>query len=480
MKRIAHDLRRRASRIPVWASASLLTFALLRGAAGQQPPSLRLNDAVQLAVHNYPAVLAAQQAARQAQAAVGLAQTGYLPDLRLVSQFDRATDNNTPGLLISNGLPTISGPVAPQYSWQSVWTSSAGAVLSWEVFDFGRRGASVNFYRELAARSNEQVRQVQLDVSAHAADAFLASLAAAQAVRVAQADVERWQTVSRIVHVLVNQQLRPGADGSRADAELAGARIGLARAQNDLDRARATLAEAIGTPAATAVPDGNELLSRVPQLPADITAPDLHAFPSLRAQQAAILATQALQKQLGLADRPRFYLLGAAYGRGTGLPAGSRDVAVAGGIVPASAGNWVAGAGIEYSLTRHWQNRHEKAIAQAQLQQDQARFVQLGDQLQLAWRQARADLDSAGKVLQAAPVELDAAEMGEKQARARYRAGLSSIVDLANAEELLAKAQTDDLISHLQIWRALLKLSYAQGDLTPFVHQVTASSQGGH
>lgn len=472
-------------RIPAWTSALFLSLGLLRGAAGQQPSQaapaqLRLNDAVQLAVHNYPAVLAAQRAAQQTQAAVGLAKTGYLPDLRLVSQFDRATDNNTPGLLISNGLPTISGPVAPQYSWQSVWTSSAGAVLSWEVFDFGRRGAGVNFYRELAARSNEQVRQVQLDVAAHAADAFLASLAAEQAVKVAQADVERWQTVSRIVHVLVNQQLRPGADGSRADAELAGARIGLARAQNELDRARATLAEALGMPAATATLEGNELLARVPALPADTAGPDLGALPSLRAQQAAILATAAQQKQLRLADRPRFYLLGGAYGRGTGLPAGSRDVAVAGGFAPVSAGNWVAGVGIEYSFTRHWQNRHEQAIVQAQLQQDQARYAQLSDQLQLAWRQARADLNSAWQVLQAAPIELDAAEMGEKQARARYRAGLSAIVDLANAEELLAKAQTDDLISHLQIWRALLKLSYAQGDLNPFIQQVTALTQGGH
>ena len=68
MKRHQDFRFRRTGGIPAWTSAFLLSLGLLRGAAGQQPSQaapaqLRLNDAVQLAVHNYPAVLAAQRAA---------------------------------------------------------------------------------------------------------------------------------------------------------------------------------------------------------------------------------------------------------------------------------------------------------------------------------------------------------------------------------------------------------------------------------
>jgi outer membrane protein TolC len=67
------------------------------------------------------------------------------------------------------------------------------------------------------------------------------------------------------------------------------------------------------------------------------------------------------------------------------------------------------------------------------------------------------------------PIELQAAQMGEAQARARYQAGLSAIVDLANAEQLLARAQSDDALSRLQVWRGWLEMGFAAGDLQPFL-----------
>src|SRR5437763_1400263 len=73
----------------------------------------------------------------------------------------------------------------------------------------------------MPARARAQTAPTRLDVAAAAADAFLTVLAADEAVRAASANVDRLQVFSTSVRTLVQNQLRPGADQSRAEAELA-------------------------------------------------------------------------------------------------------------------------------------------------------------------------------------------------------------------------------------------------------------------
>lgn len=111
--------------------------------------------------------------------------------------------------------------------------------------DFGLRRATVDLARATASQAIALIELTQLDVATSAADAFLALLAAEQSARAAQANVERLETFSKSVHVLVENQLRAGADESRADAELAAARIQLIQAQQTVEINRANLARAL-------------------------------------------------------------------------------------------------------------------------------------------------------------------------------------------------------------------------------------------
>ena len=72
------------------------------------------------------------------------------------------------------------------------------------------------------------------------------------------------------------------------------------------------------------------------------------------------------------------------------------------------------------------------------------------------------------------PVQLAAAQQSEAQARARYQAGLASIVEVADAQSLLAQAEYQDQIARVDVWRALLAEAIAHGDLTSFLNQVRA------
>lgn len=87
-------------------------------------------------------------------------------------------------------------------------------------------------------------------------------------------------------------------------------------------------------------------------------------------------------------------------------------------------------------------------------------------------QKARAALEGARRIARNTPVELQAARTGEQQATARYKSGLGSIAELAEAERILTQAEVDDALARLGIWRALLGVAAAGGDLSPFLDQV--------
>src|SRR5438270_8871425 len=99
---------------------------------------LALNDAVQLALTNYPTIKESRARAQAAQEGIGLARTAYLPRLDMLWQQNRATTNNIFGLVLTQSVvPPISGPVLGTRSYDSVWGSAAGVQLSWEALAFG-------------------------------------------------------------------------------------------------------------------------------------------------------------------------------------------------------------------------------------------------------------------------------------------------------------------------------------------------------
>lgn len=111
-----------------------------------------LEEAINFALQNYPAVRAAMERTSAAESGMGLARTNYLPRADVLWQGNRASRNNILGLLLPNStIPSVSGPVLPTTSGRGAWGSAAGLLFSWEAFDFGRRGADVNAAR--AARN---------------------------------------------------------------------------------------------------------------------------------------------------------------------------------------------------------------------------------------------------------------------------------------------------------------------------------------
>jgi outer membrane protein len=459
------------------AVALVLVLALGPMAVAQSPKVLTLEEAVDFALKHYPAVRASLEQVNAAQAGVGLARTSYLPRADMLWQTNRATDNNITGLLLPQSvIAPITGAVTLSPSNQSAWGSAAGLLFSWEPFDFGYRGARVDAARAVRNRANAESSLTRLDVAVATVNAYLTVLAAEQTVHATEADVQRRETFQKAVHVLVDNQLRAGADASRADAELARAKVNLARAQQQEQISKAALADILGIADASVEVSGGSVLGPPPD--ASIPTGALSAHPAAQVEQARIGEAEAQIHALDRAYYPKFYFQSAVFGRGSGFaPAG--DFLGGTNGLGLDRSNWAVGVTVTFPLFDIFTIRSRKAIESANERVEKDRYDQTLQDLTGQFRKAQASLEGARHVAENTPLELDAARTTENQERARYQAGLATLVDVADAQSLLVQAETDNALARLAVWQNLASVAAAQGDLQPFLQFLHDKTQGG-
>lgn len=439
--------------------------------------TLTLDEAVDFSLKHYPAVRASLERSAAAQAGVGLARTTYLPRADTVWQTNRATDNNITGLLLPQSIiAPISGPVPASTSGRSAWGSAAGLLFSWEPLDFGYRGAKVDAARAVRDQAVAETSLTRLDVAVATVNAYLTVLAAERTVHAAEADVQRRETFSKAVHVLTDNQLRAGADASRADAEWARAKVNLARARQQEQVSRAILADILGMPDTSVDVREDSLHEPPPDTSPQTTAVTAH--PGAEVEQARVAEVQAQVRALDRAYYPKIYLQSSVYGRGSGVDPVGNFLGSSNGLSP-NRGNWAAGVSVTFPLFDIFTIRSKRAIEAANERAETARYEQTLQDLTGQLRKAEASLEGARQVAENTPVELEAARATENQERTRYQAGLATLVEVADAQSLLVQAETDDAVARLAVWQNLAAVAASQGDLQPFLQLLHDKTQGG-
>jgi outer membrane protein len=406
------------------------------------------------ALERYPSIRVSDEQVSAAAAGINLARTAYLPRLDALGQVNRATRNNVFGLILPNSvIPSISGPVLGTNNLNSVWGTALGALVSWEPFDFGLRNANVSIAEASRRRADAAAARTRFEVSVLAADSFLTLVAAEESLRAANAAVERARVLNQVVDALVKSELRPGADASRAQAEQAVAETQRIQAQQALDVARITLAQFIGRDPNAIVAGAGPLLGPPPD-PTEATNVSRH--PLALEQNASVEESKAREHALNRTYFPKFYLQGTGYARGEGNTGPNIQ-------------NWALGFTATFPVFDFASIRARKQIEAHRERSEEARYQQVLTELNSNVARARAALNGARLIARNTPVVLEAARQSQKQATARYRAGLSDVVNVADAERLLTQAEIDDALARLSVWRALLSVAAAQGDLQPFL-----------
>jgi outer membrane protein len=275
--------------------------------------------------------------------------------------------------------------------------------------------------------------------------------------------------------VLVDNQLRAGADASRADAELARARVNLARAQQQQKISVAALTDILGLPDTSVEVQESSLLGAPPEGFPGSTP--ITSNPIAEVQHARVEEAQAQVHILDRSYYPKFYFQSSLYGRGSGWdPAGNFEGGTT-GLGP-DRSNWAVGLTVTFPVFDIFAIRSRKAVESANERAEEARYDQALLDLTGQLRKAQASLDGARKVAENTPLELDAARTTETQERARYQAGLATLVDVADSQSFLVQAEIDDALARLAVWQNLASVAAAQGDLGPFWQSLHDAAQG--
>ena len=431
------------------------------------PAALRLSDAIALARKNLPAIEEARARVGAATAKEEMARLSYLPKAELDWQQTRGTRNNIFGQFFpQSAIPPISGPVIGEPAFgESAWGSGGGLIVTWEPFDFGQRQAERMLAGRIVAEAEASLALTEMEAALGAADAFLRAAAAAEVVRAAEANVARMETFAQMVQTLVSNELRPGADGSRVEVELATAQNRLIDARERAELALVTLSASIGLAGEAVRIDVAELeADRSGGSPREGETGRSQIHPLLLLRQSSAAISLARQELLERSFRPRFQWQTALFARGTGARIDGRILGTR-GLFPDTP-NWATGLLISFAPTDlfRWRvaRREEERVRAA----EEARVAAARQSLQADEARARALHTSAEAYRALAPRQLSAARETELRVRKRYEAELGTVSEVAEAMRLVAQAEVDAALAQLSRWRARVAESRARGDLS--------------
>jgi outer membrane protein len=468
-------------------ACGLVSLGLLIGLAaatcladGDGELSLTLTQAVDYAVTHHPAISSQRAVEEGSIAGVEQARVGYLPDMEASQMLDRAAEShNPPGLYLPMpGFPAFEGPRNSGSFGSSAWNSGTGTYVDENVSGLVRQMSVVDARLAKREQAAAGLAAQELLVTYGAADAFMAQAAAVQTMRATQAGVDRARVFETAVHGLVANGMRPGADDSRALAALAMARNQEIAAQQNEQVAQATLVAALGITGEERIKTaGSQIFEQLPQIPASTEIAPKNPF--LQQFAAGIKSSQSLERAANFEYLPRLDVVAGIFGRGTGLTISGAIPGPGSGALP-NAFNWSAGLVFTIPIQQLFAARADIHAAAANVRLAESQYGETALQIKEQLDSAQAMLRGAQRMAANMPLELGAAHATWSRNNSRYRAGLMTVLDVADAQQLLTQAEVDNAVALVNVWRAMLLVSRATGDLEPFFTLYGRTAQKSH
>jgi outer membrane protein TolC len=200
-----------------------------------------------------------------------------------------------------------------------------------------------------------------------------------------------------------------------------------------------------------------------------VAAFDVASHPRAAAANAQADEVRARDRALERSYFPRVELQSAVAGRGV-----NRDVEGNPSGLGLTVPNWAIGLTVTFPSFEIFRTEARRRVEAERLQEASAHYDRTLQVLQAQEARARVVMTAALQIAGNTPQQLQAARDADTQARARYDAGLTTALEVAEAQRLLADAESANAVASLGVWRALLAEAVVKGDLKPFLDQVRA------
>ncbi|MES1260630.1 MAG: TolC family protein [Acidobacteriota bacterium] len=399
-------------------------LAILMGGASafaQTPPppaamNLNLAQAEQLAVRNNPAISAAVSSAQAAAQGPLEARSGLLPTV-----FGSAT-----GVGADSGSRLAAGALNNPVVYSRLGT---GLTVNQLITDFGRTRSLVEASKFHAAAEGQIAESVRANIVLETDRAYYALLRAQSVLTVSEQTVSARQLVSDQVTQLAKASLKSQLDVSFANVNLAQAKIQLSGARNQLSSAAAELATVIG------LPEQRSFVLADEPLPAALD-PAAESYIQAALEKRPELANLRLEVSAAErnlhAERALSYPTIGVIGTAGFVPAGEPSVPGRYGAI---------GANINIPILNGGLFKARRTEAELRLQAVSRRVDDLRNRIVRDVRTAWLDASTAFEQVDLTAQLLDQAKLALDLAQGRYELGLSSIVELSQAQLNLTSAQ---------------------------------------
>lgn len=435
---------RTASRLVLFVAAITFVSTPAPAQTAQTAQTLSLQQAEQIAIQNHPQIQAATALASAADAQRREVRAPYYPNVNGSLTGAEAVDSNRIGAGALND-PRIFDKYAN------------GFAVSQLVTDFGRTHQFVKSATLHARAQEENVVTSRADVLLQVDQAYFGVLRAQALLRVAQQTTSERQLVSNQVTQMAANQLKSQLDVTFANVDLSQAQLLLIQAQNNLQASYADLTRAMGF----ADQRTYNLMEEAQSPPPPMDLPTL-------IQQAIRNRPDFISQQFEVNSAESF----ATAERDLWFPTVS--VAGAAGLIPFHTTVNANGLNDQYAAAGFNVNipifnghafgaQRNEAQSRALAQQQNLRDLQ--DRIVRDVNKAWLDANSGYQRLSVVQQLVDQATQALNLAQARYQLGLSSIVELTQAQLNLTQAQIEQVNATYDYQAQLSALNYQIGNL---------------
>lgn len=446
MSRRPLTIRRLARRAQTLALASAL--AALPAAAQNPPnpppnaPPLTLKQAEALAIQNHPRIAAAQNEVNFANQQIVENRAGYYPNVT----------GNVTGTQGNDQARIGAGDLSASRLFNRF---GQGVIVRQLITDSGRTPSLVASARLGAQAAAQTSQATQYDVLLEVNRTYFDVLRAQATVKVAQETVAARQLLSDQVTELARNSLKSQLDVSFADVNVSQAKLLLLRAEDSVQEALAELGRALGSDQ-----PANYQLADEPLPPAPAAAADdliAQAFAN-RPELASLTFSRDAAYKFYEAEKDLSRPTVSAVAVGGFLPFIN---STSGSSIPAEYEGVGANISIPVFNGHLFSARREAALQRAKESDQRIRDEQqrVARDVRVAWASAKdayQRIDVTAQFLRQAALGLDLAQ-------SRYNLGLSSIVELTQAQLSLTQAEIENLSAKYDYQTQYSVLQYMLG-----------------
>jgi outer membrane protein len=411
--------------------------------------SITRTDAERIALKNNPRITAGHLLALAAGQVTRETRSGELPQISGAVTAEKAEDGSRigAGALTSSRLYTHAG---------------AGGTLSQLITDFGHTHDLVATSKLQQKAQDQTALATEQDVLLATDQAFYRLLDAQSLLDVAKVTVAARGDVQNLTSALTRSALKSDLDLNIASADLSQSQLLELDAENGVASASAALSAVLAAPADTlyqAVEDPQAVPPPPPSLDSsgDINASAQAHRPDLQALRLNAAADQKFAAAQQLQHLPTISALAIG---------GITPVSPDGVFVP----NWYAAGGVNLTLPLFTGFRIDAQAREARLRQTAAekQAQDLSDSIARDVRIAILNAQTAFRRIAVADQFRQQTAQALALAQTRYKLGLSSIVELSQAQLQSTQAAVAAVNARYDYLLALRSLDYARGQLAPY------------